>query len=367
MTFRLPRVSMVFLGLLVFAAISVRVLPPKVSSDSASYIVAVTVLDGFPPPNGFVPNRLLTTYGGLQIIRAIAAMGVKPFAGWIFMNIWFFAVGLSAFYLFVRELLGSEREAILGAILLGTSYPAIAFGLNFLMDMGGWAAYLVALYFSYRYFCEGRRMDALLGALAIGVGVLLKEYAALAVIPLGAALLVRLYRRERGVWQTTCLAAGIAALPLLLLYGHLYRVYGYTYLDWLSFNQGHYGSSYASAAKEFIKVFGSLLTFLWFLALPGIYLLIRKGKEVVGAENRNFIGLMFLSSLPLFVWPAITQRIYFIPVAFLVIASLVAFRRLGSRSWYALPLMALYVAVNFAMDSYVLPNISSDRFLNIFF
>jgi len=59
-----------------------------------------------------------------------------------------------------------------------TNYAMIVFALfELCVDVGGWAFYILSLYFTLRYSKTGDRKALLISAMFIGIGGLFKEYA----------------------------------------------------------------------------------------------------------------------------------------------------------------------------------------------
>lgn len=355
----------VALALVALALVSLAVHPARVSSDSASYIAAITVLRTGVAPDGFVPNRILTTFLGLEKVRVLGAITGNLLSGWMLMNMLAYVFGFLFWYALLREFFESRTVAIMGTLLLAGNYTSLAFGLNYLMDMSGWATYLIALWSAFRYVTTNDPRYLWLGSVASGVGGLYKEYGFLGLIPIGIVLL-REYRTApaRTLGRLVRVTA-IGLTPLLISWIYVYYAYGYTYLDWFRFNTAQYAVSYAKQVVEYIKVFGSLFTFGWFLALPGIYLLLRRAWAEYTLAVRAFVLGFFFSALPVFVWPAITQRIYFVPVAFLSFTACVFLKRHERYLAYLLPLLALYLLVSLFMDQYILPKVNIGSFFSV--
>lgn len=352
----------VFAALLSLVVVTALVLPPHVSSDSTSYLKTMNVLLTGDAPPGFIPNRILTTFLGLETVVVAGIFLGDILAGWYLVNAILFIIGLAAFFAFLRDFFEDDISASIGTLMLATNYVVISFGLNYLMDMGGWAFYLLALWAGYRYYKKGNGSYLLWGAFFIGMGGLWKEYAFLAAIPLLGALFLRERKRPLVFVPRFIQAVLLSSLPIIVLYFFVYTGYGYTYANWLGFNQDHYGASYLSRIVEYVKVFGSLFTFGWFLALPGLYLVLRKGEQILGLERLWFLALVFISGLPIFLWPAITQRVFFVSVVFLVLLATLALKYYERYLSYLLPLVLLYVIAGYAMDGIILPWVNIGAF-----
>lgn len=353
--------------LVVLVALTFLVLPPRVSSDSTTYLEAMSVVITGHAPEGFRPNRILTTIGGLEMITFGGLFTGSILSSWYTVNALFYFFGMWIFYLFLRRFLRDETGwvSLLGMLMLATNYTTISFGLNYLLDIGGWFFYIAALYFAYRFMESGRRDYLYWAAFLTGFGGLFKEYALCAAIPVVLSLIYREYKHPKTFWKRLLMTAILGVLPLALFYTWVYQSYGYTYADWFSFNEARYGLSYGSRALEYIKVFGSLFTFLWFLIIPGLYLVLNRGRALFSSQRLMFLGGVFLSALPVFFWPAITQRVYFIPVIFGALLASLFLKHEERRLWFYVPVVLLYAIAGFTMDHYILPAVNIDAFLHL--
>src|SRR6185503_9859622 len=173
---------------IVLLIVSSIVIPKSLSGDSQTYLDSMKVLLGGVPPMDFLPNRLLTTSGGLITILALSPfLGIL--ASWMTLNtLFFFAIALGSFYLF-KNLLDDERAAYLGSFLIIAHYGPIVFAASYLMDAGGWAFFFWSLVFTTRFLKTRETKDILVAALVIAIGGVFKEYALVASLGIAIALL----------------------------------------------------------------------------------------------------------------------------------------------------------------------------------
>lgn len=337
-------------------------LGPNVLGDTPTYTQAIGVLQGGAIPAGFIPNRLLTTFGGLEIIRALAPIfgdaSDSVYIGWFFLNLMLYVASCIVFYRLLARMFGSDKVAYLGAMFLAANYGYLLFGLNYLMDIGGWSFYVFALFFIYAYSQSKKPRDLFLAALMVGVGGLFKEYAFLGGVALVTLVVLGMFFGPKPQGDRRLVRFGLPSLsilvmiiPTMLLYAYIYHRFGYTYLDWLGANAAHY--VYHSRILEYIKALGSLMNVLGLLFLGGLAVLIGRWRETA-RETHVFIIAAFVSFLPVFLWPAITQRILTIAVPFAIIVACFLFKRYESRWYLFLPALALYALATFFMDSYIL-------------
>lgn len=352
-------IGVVWVGILLFH-------PPRVTQDTLTYVESMNVLKGGTAPATFVPNRILTTYGGMRTI-----LFLEPFVGgtkmaWAFMNSMFFLVANFFFYKIFFEVFGKQKTALIGTILVATNYAMVANAMDYVMDIGGWASYAVALYFSLRYIKTDNFRYGWYGALAIGVGCFFKEYAFLGFITLFCAIIYRNWQRPVQALKKIVETGTVSFLPIFIFYGVIYFHYAYSYANWFSYAQESVGSYHISKITEYIKVFGSLYTFGWIFFLAGLVLVARRAVDFLSRPAMMFILFAGISALPVFVWPFIVQRILFPIIPFLTMVACIAFEKYESKWVYLAPLLVLYVAANYAMDAYVLPWVNIDPLLRIF-
>lgn len=344
---------------LVVACASVAYLKPAPVGDTPSYVEAMSVLLGGETPQDFTPNRILTTPLSLVLVLAFAPL-FGLLHGWLVLNTLFLIVfALASLYL-LKELFKDERTALLGALFLIGNYAVVAFGPAYLMDMGSWAALMLALLFSIRFIRTRTDSDILYAAAAVGVGTLLKEYAILGGIGIAVALTYECIRRYPRFMHAIGLAvtsAAIALIPVAVIHFEVYRHFQYTYLDWMHYNRDAY--HYSSRIVEYVKALGSLMNVLALASLAGLAVFfgrIRRGEIPAGSIAAT--AAVLLTGIPAFVWGGITQRVLFVLVPAAVVFACFFFDRYRARWVWFLPFVALYVAISFLMDPVILPAVN---------
>lgn len=362
MSFRIQTWVVILLILAVWAS-TLIFLPPRVSSDTLTYDQALDVLQTGIVPDGFVPNRILTTYLSLQTILLFSSGDGDIRAAWIVMNSIFFFLCCFFFYKIVLELFEKKHIALFGMVLLSTNYVLIRNASDYVMDVGGWAFYIMALYFTLRFIKTDDFRFGFYAAIAVAIGCFFKEYALLGLIALVCAILYQHRQNIRKITKEIILVGTIVFIPLILFYTAIYFKYHYSYFNWFLYAHESSQSYYASFTEriiEYIKTFGSLYTFGWFLFFVGLYYLLRKKDPVINTLQKSYIVFMGISALPIFVWPFITQRLLFPVVPFLIIVSCLFLLKYERKIFYFVPLLILYIITNFAMDAYVLPLVNID-------
>lgn len=343
--------------LAVLIVLFTRFLGPNILGDTPSYIDAMNVLAGHAPSAGFIPNRIITTFGPMELIRGLAPIFGGTYPAWFYLNVVLYLIGCIVLFKLLYGFFDSGATAFFGGLFLASSYGFFLFGLHYLMDVGGLAFYVCSLYFLSRYARSRSWRDILLSALMIGVGGLFKEYAFLAAVGIAVYLIVEAWPGLKTVsgWKSFAskgIATGaIAMAPAAILYIWAFHHFGYTYADWFGANATHY--IYHSRITEYIKSLGSLYNFLALIVLGGLYVVIKQWKTIE-SRLRIFLVSAAASFLPIFCWPAITQRILTATVPFAIIIAGFAFKRWQKLWWLWAALLVMYALATFFMDSYIL-------------
>ena len=341
--------------LIVLAFLSIYFLKPvDITGDGLTYVQAMDVLQTSHSFTGFVPNRILTTFFGLEAVIVFAKLFGNLKIGWIVLNAFFYFLSSIFFYKLILSVFKSQKTAFLAGLFLAGNYSMISFGLHYLMDIGGWTFYIISLYFLWQAMETENEKNILFASMAVGIGGLFKEYAFLAFIPLGFYLLYT-HRFTKKLLQKSILPILLSFLPILFVYIYVYLNFHYTYLDWFGQNTIQY--VYHSRIIEYVKSLGSLLNFLGFLILGGLYVL-WKDINIIDRKIKLFLIFIIISILPIFFWPAITQRILFITVPTAIFVSSFLLKKHQKYFYLFLFILILYLITNFFMDSFVLKAIN---------
>jgi len=353
--------------------LTMYIIPPQHYGDTESYIESIEVLSGnILPDEDFQPNRILTTFGGMQTIRFLTPVFSNQDAAWVFLNSIFFIFSGFIFYLILRNLF-SVAVSMFGTVVMLTNYGFVSFGAHMLMDIGGWFAYLLSTYLAIKFYKEKNIKFLYLAALTVGLGVLFKEHAILGTISIALVIIKRyLFGSGEvfGFFKNVVGTIAVSLTPLALVMYHVFTRYNYTYLDWLSSNSEKYGTTFAESVVTYIKTFGSLYTFGWIVFLLGtiiLFGLVKKNK--ISFEKKFIVAIITVSALPVFVWPAITQRVLAVLVPALVVMSCFFFeylyRKNNKHVFFVVIFVfaSLYVPANYLMDLYILDNFSIGSFI----
>ena len=344
----------------ILASISISFLPMGYSDDSEVVLSAVSVLGGAKTGNNYWPLRLMTSplYSESILIASKVTGSIK--VGWRLLNsIFYVLIGL-IFYLILEILFKNKRTAFIGTLFLVTNYGIVVSGLSFLVDIGGWFFYLLSLYFLLLYVDgdENNRQNKwlLLSSLSVGLGGLMKEFGFLGFIAIFLFVIYENYPDILKILKKIFLPIVISFSPALLLFICIYFRFHYSYLDW--FGENIAKAVYASRIVEYIKSLGSLFNLLSFFVLGGLYYFFKERQSLVEKKYYQFIIFVCLSSLPAFIWPAITQRILFILVPSATIIACFCIKKLDKYWYIFIPILFLYFLTSLYMDSFILNHIN---------
>lgn len=344
--------------IILFTFSSIYFLNPKVQGDSLTYLSTINYLDTGIKSADFVPNRIITTLGALEIIIFLSKIFGSVTGVWLAMNAFFYAVTIFVFYRILHNYFDSNKVALLGTLFLATNYSFIWFGLHFLMDIGGWTFYIISLYYILQYADYRERKYLLLSSLFVGIGSLFKEYALLGIIPIAVFLIYENRSNLLNLFKKAIFPAIIATGPILLIYVYSFIKFKYTYVDWIEDSYKYaYSSNLLLRIAEYIKSLGSLYNFLALFVILGSITLINEWNRL-NTRRKMFVVSTILSFIPIFIWGGVTQRLLFICVPSTIIIASYFFKKNEDKLVYYIPVLFLYIAASFLMDSYILPNIN---------
>ena len=143
----------------------------------------------------------------------------------------------------------------------------------------------------------------------------------------------------------------LSFLPFLFMNVYTFIYYdGYTYLDWFGHQQVY---QYQNRVVEFIKSFGSIYNFGWFLFFPGMLLIIKRYKEVFSDKNLLLVFQVLVSCFSVLLWPVVT-RVLFITMPGVILVSCFFLQRINSRLYFIYPFVVFYIISGYLMDSFIL-------------
>lgn len=338
--------------LLYIAVFSFLILKPKVVGDSLLYTSSIEVLSTKIIPEGFVPMMIVSTFIGLKLLMILNFFTGQIEFSWMILDTTLYLIMGMFFYSLVKRIIKNEEIAFISTLFLATNYAAVSFGLGFMMDMGGWAAYVASIYYSYRYIeSKNDNKWIYISSVIIGVGGLYKEYAFVACVVLAGVVIWKNYSNWKKIISIGIVAFILSFMPILILNIYSYYVYHYTYIDWFIFNQGEY--SYQNRLVEFVKAFGSIFTIGWLLFIGGLYFLIKRSKNIFIDYNIAFIWFVIFSSFAVLLWPVVT-RVLFITMPATILVSSLFIERFINKFWIIFIILVFYIISAYYMDSFIL-------------
>ncbi|MEI6843437.1 MAG: glycosyltransferase family 39 protein [bacterium] len=275
---------------------------------------------------------------------------------WIFMNMFMYVVAGMFFYSLSKKIFKHSVVSFLITLFLVTNYAIIIFGLNYLMDMGGWMFYIVSLYVTYKYLDSEEEKWLWISAVLIGIGGLFKEYSFMGYIPLFGSIIFLYWKDYIKILNKVFWTGFIAFGPMVIMNVYSYVAYDYTYLSWFGVQGITY--VYKSRIIEYTKALGSLYNFGWFIFLGGLYYFVKELKNIRKNKNVLFVSFVILSALPVVLWGAITQRVLFIGIPATVLISGLYIEKINKKWYIIAPILTLYIICTYFMDSYILGHIS---------
>lgn len=350
-------------ALTVIVSLALYFLPHILQGDAVSYVDAAKAysqnqhlsidLSGEITPEIVAVHRMLTTTLAIETLRFFAWMSGSFELGWLVMDTVMFFAGSIALYVLLWRFYESERVAFIGGLFFAANYSMLSQGMGYFMDIGGWFFYIFALLLLYLYMESGSYRTLACAALAVAIGGFFKENAYMASIPIGVILLYQYYNKPLTFLVKSVPLGALVVAPAIYQHIHIYKEYGYTYTYWIHVSQDLY--EYNSIIVEYIKSFGSLLTFLAPISLLGAYEYVRRFLDTtLSTQKKIYIAAVLVSSLPAVLWPAITQRVIFLAVPGLILLAGLFIKR-AERYWYVfLPVLALYLLAGLTMDAYIL-------------
>lgn len=343
---RSPLVALLAIGFaLVVARFAIADLTP--SSDGASYIETAHFLGG-EEGAPLHQHRILKPLAPLGILAIERTTGLAPDRALLVESLIGFAFLLFAGLWFFRECFAARanREilALVGAVLLAGGYPILKYGLDLYTETGAMAFYVACLAASVRASRDPSWRHVLLATTIGALGMLWKEYSALALAALGLLLLVS---RDLS-WSAKFARFGAMAGAGLVVVGtwvaYVYVAYQYSYLDWFKLGG-------ASGTLELdngpVAVAKSLLAIGMLAWLPAAYGVFRAGTMSV--DERRLAILLAIPCLAIFTWGFAISRLYYVAAPALLLVALHGLSRMmEGRPWVLPAATMLVLASDFA-------------------
>lgn len=233
--------------------------------------------------------------------------------------VFFFGLLFSSFY-FLKELELGETYSLIGALWIGTGYPLLKYGLALLTDISGWFFAIATI----TIFLIGIRKSSkslLLLASTVGfLGSLCKETGVLGLLFSGLFLVFSWLKKKDSQYLKKIFYISVPFIILQSIFlSILLHKGGSSFLTWFKFNN----ETVTGLRTPYLFFFTELSTFhiLWLYSVVGFYLLVKSKVRTLSSQGILLLSL-FISTLPIFAWPAFLNRILYIQYLFVVPFSL---------------------------------------------
>lgn len=293
-------------------------------------------------------NQILYADGKLEINDDIEKRAFKPFYGEVgslltpafteheailIINLLFY-FGLIVFtFFFLREIGFSDTFATVGVAWVATGYPMLKYGLTLLTDISGWFFAVATI----TVFLVGlRKNNSYLLLVSSGVafiGSLCKETGVLGLFFAGLYLLAMLIctRKLEYIKKIVLISAPFILLQASFLYFLFQKnETAISFVSWYFYNKETYASSYHNL---FYFFFTELSTFiiLWAYCGYAVYLALKR-KISINLSNYLIGGSLFISVLPVLMWPMFLTRVLYIQYLIIIPVALSALVLWRSRN-----------------------------------
>ena len=115
------------LALALLVVFSIYFLKPEIKGDGKTYFEAMRVLSSGTVSENFTPNRILTTFLGLEAAILFSKI-LGSINGWLVMNILFYFASCIIFFNLLLKIYDSQKTALSGTLFLASNYAMLRFG-----------------------------------------------------------------------------------------------------------------------------------------------------------------------------------------------------------------------------------------------
>ena len=321
-------------------------------SDTSSYIQAMEYLQG--KSSELVNyNRILTTPLFLYSSIFFSYLTGSLYGGMMIVNLLFYFLIIGVFYLLVLEVYKNHKVATLSSILFLSNYCLYNFGTTYLADIGGWFFFILTSYLALKYYHSNNKRFFFLAILSASIGVLFKEYGALGLISLSTLILISDSTIKSKVKKI--FTAGVLFLIIPIAYQLFFYVkFGYSYFDWYFYNLDHYMLEGANqAAKYSVTLLAKVLGWLYLVGWPIFVFGLFQEKKYFDKTRAKILLALLPASLVFLAWPALTQRIAFIFVPWLVLVSGFGLSKIKNKYLLSL-ILIIYILANYSLTTYLI-------------
>jgi putative flippase GtrA len=310
--------------------------PITFSSDSTTYISTANFIDNH-DPNSFEGPRILKPLAP-AIILIFTKLGADQVDALMLQTIiGYFALGLATFW-FGVSIFQNRIRALTLALIVSTTYPVFRYGFDGLTETSAWALYFSVLAGIVSWHKSPSTKTLWITSLLLLAGVLWKEYAVLAGLVWGIAILWHPLLSWREKFFAAIQSAFLIILPWTIWQYEVWHTYSYSYLNWLAVgsDSAAYASEYSLTAV--VKSTFALLLLAWPLAAYGLL-----QYKTWPAIWRRFFWYMLIPSFGFLLWGWVSSRLFFSLVPLVAPLAVIGFFALPNWKWRTIVVLLIIV------------------------
>lgn len=317
--------------------------------DSMIYVSPIQEMQGKTPiyeEKEYVPGAIpMLLNPATIVVSAVIGMVFKSeLIGLAILNAILYVVSVVFFYKLAFLVFKNKDHSVNATILLAGNYSILRFGLGaYLMDMGGWAFFIVTLYLAVRFFYSKEEKFAYLAGLTSAAGLFFKESGGVGIFTLFALI----FLSDITIANKLKIVIKSGAFLFINIGYHvwIFFIKGYSYFDRYNIVVKYYAPHQTIIRTA--KVLGYLFNLGWPLALTGFLRGASKKFTEIEDHKKIFIGLL-PSALSFFIYPAYDQRMAFVAVPLLSLLATLALADIKSRNLVYL-ILGLYIISSFLL------------------
>lgn len=308
---------------LCFMGIRLTYMPVADLTDAPQYVATAQFIAG--DGGEFMGHRFLKPLApAIVAFLAIFFSSNYDFALLLQAQVGYVALIL-AVYWFGVELFHSRKKAALLALIVMGTYPILRYGLAPLIETGSWALYFAALASMLRWSATLETRWLWATSLLLLAGVLWREYTVLAGMAFGLAILSHAKLTSKGKIHALLQGSFLVLIPWALWQWHVFSVFQYSYIDWLSVGSAPVAYEATYTLKAVLKSLFMIITFAW----PFVVLAWWK-RNLLSPQAQRFLLVLLVPSLGFLLWGYVSSRLFYslVPlVAPLTVIGLAVFGR----------------------------------------
>lgn len=277
---------------------------------------------------------------------------LTPLNSLVFQSVIFYLVSVWLIFFVIYNVYKNEQQAFYGATLFSSSYPVLAYGIAPLTDMAGWFFFILCLFLFFVFLKKPSTKFIFLVGLIASFAMLFKEN--IAAFPIFFAVFLFLSKqfslREK-IKYILILGLTFLIFPLIVI-AVVYVLYSYSYIEWLKIGLSFFQIArenapfYSYGLKRFIIEIARMFLLGWIFFFWGFV----KELKTKDKERIKFLIAFTVSSLSIFFWTYLHNRIMFISAPLLVLLAsygIISEKRTKFAFVQELAMLFLYVLTNY--------------------